>query len=1118
MNTSMTAFFVRVGWLAAMTALGTLLPLQSALPVETAADALLPARPAFWPAGDGYEIRSSQLRLRYSAQGELLQSESFPHAGTRAVPLVFALPAEAGAEAVGLGVMRGGPPWSRAAQCLRHPGPDGTWTEIRLDRLNIEGSVIDPPPPWPRLIDYREDAYEAPRIAGDAEGIVYATAFGGRLLAFAPDCERLDTSARALNNVVAVSARREFAGAFVVEWSADSRRFVLQRLLKLQPAWTWTIESLAGPRVWALADGSALLALQGGASGEIQLLRLAGEDGRVLANTRVDGQQVAGFAEVGDRLLLAVTRGSDTAVLALDLALSVRESHELASLQVHGSVVSAEHGLHSPYWLVSDQRGELGRAPWVPGIAYAVLRPRADASVDTLSPLQTGRRPVLVERSGAVLLMEELDGGWDLLRRRPDGSEQRLPRPQTPDPARSLAQATQADRFGALGIHAGPGFGSLQFSAWDSEGRALWTRSLSGYQSYYGRTLVARSSAQAPSCLVYLDGSSRHTRLACFSSAAGELLFDRVLRASSDSEWVHLGRVDAQGRVRLLLQRLPVGNGETPLVQLSMDSEGAVIESILGGSSAFPHVSGMLSQAKDGRAVIVLPQVSTTRVLSVDLDQQTRVERDLDEPNASWWVGDVDAEGRSLLLEFDAGGLKGLMRLHALDADLQPIGAIDLAGSALAGLTSQQLREYAWALDAAGGRALVAVRREAGVELLGLPYRAGAEALRLQLPLAPEPQWLRLAESAQPGFWQVATLAGERLELRGLRLQPLRLAPPTSIQVALGIGPSAASPGWALSPEGLWTPRRHAVTRMALDSPPVLAALPAAEQALDARHSGLWYDPQSTGQGLMLDVEAANHRWFAAWFNFDRATLAFGTTVSYLRPALRWYSMLGQGDAASGMPIAGTLYSTAGGRFDGGAPQTAAQGQGSLRAIDCNTLEFSYATSDPANGAMPVLFGARRLQRLGPAPAACGGASLAEQSGLSAASTGSWVLEGRPNQGLLMQVDPGIAGGAGAVWGAWFGFDAGEPDDALGQHWLTVTGRSAAGQSGVVELEWMRTLGGSFDAQPTRNTRVIGTGRLRFTACDRAVLEYSFDAPGLPGDAFAGLQGQVNLRRFESCR
>jgi hypothetical protein len=64
----------------------------------------------------------------------------------------------------------------------------------------------------------------------------------------------------------------------------------------------------------------------------------------------------------------------------------------------------------------------------------------------------------------------------------------------------------------------------------------------------------------------------------------------------------------------------------------------------------------------------------------------------------------------------------------------------------------------------------------------------------------------------------------------------------------------------------------------------------------------------------------------------------------------------------------------------------------------------------------------------------------------------------------------------------------------------------------------MRTLGGAFDREATRNTTIIGSGRLRFTACDRAVLEYSFDAPGLAGDAFAGLQGQVSLRRFEPCR
>jgi hypothetical protein len=292
----------------------------------------------------------------------------------------------------------------------------------------------------------------------------------------------------------------------------------------------------------------------------------------------------------------------------------------------------------------------------------------------------------------------------------------------------------------------------------------------------------------------------------------------------------------------------------------------------------------------------------------------------------------------------------------------------------------------------------------------------------------------------------------------------------------------------------------------------------APERTVGEEHSGQWYDPQATGQGLYLDVEGSTNRWFAAWFTYAPAEEASSTARGALRSRLSWYSMLGQGSSASGLPIAGTLYSTAGGRFDGGNPQTVERGQAFLRAIDCNTLEFAYSMPDPAGASAPVLTGARRLLRLGPPPAACGGASLVEQSGLRSASTGSWVLEGRRNQGVLMQVDPGLAGQPGAVWGAWFGFDAGQPDDPQAQHWLTVIGRSASGQPGVLDLEWMRTLGGAFDREATRNTTIIGSGRLRFTACDRAVLEYSFDAPGLAGDAFAGLQGQVSLRRFEPCR
>ena len=44
-----------------------------------------------------------------------------------------------------------------------------------------------------------------------------------------------------------------------------------------------------------------------------------------------------------------------------------------------------------------------------------------------------------------------------------------------------------------------------------------------------------------------------------------------------------------------------------------------------------------------------------------------------------------------------------------------------------------------------------------------------------------------------------------------------------------------------------------------------------------------------------------------------------------------------------------------------------------------------------------------------------------------------------------------------------------------------------------------------------------GSGRERVGLCDGTQWSCRFDAPGLAGDAFASLQRQVNLRRFEPC-
>src|SRR5690606_1999239 len=115
-----------------------------------------------------------------------------------------------------------------------------------------------------------------------------------------------------------------------------------------------------------------------------------------------------------------------------------------------------------------------------------------------------------------------------------------------------------------------------------------------------------------------------------------------------------------------------------------------------------------------------------------------------------------------------------------------------------------------------------------------------------------------------------------------------------------------------------------------------------------------------------------------------------------------------------------------GGDFTGAlAASTVQVGELELRAVDCNTLEFSYrmpqSTLESSN---TWRSGSRRLQRLGPPPSSCNGDDAPSANGLDRASSGSWVLEGRQSQGLLLQVEPGVQG---ALWGTWFGFAPDQP-------------------------------------------------------------------------------------------
>ena len=107
---------------------------------------------------------------------------------------------------------------------------------------------------------------------------------------------------------------------------------------------------------------------------------------------------------------------------------------------------------------------------------------------------------------------------------------------------------------------------------------------------------------------------------------------------------------------------------------------------------------------------------------------------------------------------------------------------------------------------------------------------------------------------------------------------------------------------------------------------------------------GAWYDPSTPGQGLFLDVLAAQQQLGAGWYAFDPATP--GTQ--------RWWTAQGayQGAAASL-----TLFATDDGVFAAPDPvDTVAVGSATLQFSDCNTATLAYAFEggQGASGSIPL--------------------------------------------------------------------------------------------------------------------------------------------------------------------
>ncbi|WP_257388891.1 hypothetical protein, partial [Tahibacter caeni] len=277
--------------------------------------------------------------------------------------------------------------------------------------------------------------------------------------------------------------------------------------------------------------------------------------------------------------------------------------------------------------------------------------------------------------------------------------------------------------------------------------------------------------------------------------------------------------------------------------------------------------------------------------------------------------------------------------------------------------------------------------------------------------------------------------------------------------------------------------------------------------------AGLWYAPYANGEGLAIDWLADSRTVFAAWFTYT-------SSGGYDPAQQRWYTLQANGVASGTTELELPVLQTVGGAFDAGpAVSPRIVGRAKLRVTDCDHASLSYeidagATTEPASGTIDLL-------RLTPATQACvladgsnvpGAGARPPAKGFDARMSGAWYDETTVGQGLQLNIQPD-----GVFFAPWFAYDPpGMPDDSTRQHWFTLQGNLADAVDGRVEVLLIQTLGGRFDWAPTYDANVIGSATLIAQGCDRAALEYRFDA-GRSAGSFAGRQGRLDLRRMGGC-
>ncbi|MBX3712086.1 MAG: S8 family peptidase [Lysobacter sp.] len=265
---------------------------------------------------------------------------------------------------------------------------------------------------------------------------------------------------------------------------------------------------------------------------------------------------------------------------------------------------------------------------------------------------------------------------------------------------------------------------------------------------------------------------------------------------------------------------------------------------------------------------------------------------------------------------------------------------------------------------------------------------------------------------------------------------------------------------------------------------------PPANLPLRAGFSGAWYQPETSGQGFFVDVDAQGGFVFAGWYTFDVNGQAGGSAQQQ-----RWYtaqSPYTQGETSKTL----TVYRNTGGNFDDTpTTQSVAIGSATISFQSCTAGKFDYQVTVDGlyrSGSIP-------LTRLGSADQCVAGTTPSyslSQNGINPSLNGAWYEQRTSGQGFQFLFMPQ---NNNLVSLAWYTYDVNGQSGPgpSGQRWYTIGGNYTPGSAQAVNLPIYETKGGRFDTNPpTPTTTPVGTATLSFSSCNTASLTYNI--PGRP--------------------